>query len=181
MAIINGSVSVAKVVEPMTNSFNSDNLWPGLVQNQGLVRIGVSAGRYPDDSLHATGGRVTEKYHELATIRSWQLIRWAPRSSVVRLFRTTAWPIYSGTVMAHAAPAGAEVAVPEPPHPEGAAACPAGGDLPHIVTPCNGDANAGATRTGAVERMYYRWWVLIPVEVSLALEEASCATRGSGV
>ena len=31
----------------------------------------------------------------------------------------------------------AEVALPEPPQPEGAAAGPAGGDLPHIVTPCN--------------------------------------------
>ena len=51
--------------------------------------------------------------------------------------------------MAHAAPAGAEVAFPEPPHPEGAAAGPAGGHLPpHIVTPRN--ASAGFTRTGAV-------------------------------
>ena len=39
--------------------------------------------------------------------------------------------------MAHPALAGAEVALPEPLHPEGATAGPAGGNLSHIVTPCN--------------------------------------------
>ena len=36
-----------------------------------------------------------------------------------------------GPVMAHPAPAGAKIALPEPPHPEGAAAGPAGDHLPH--------------------------------------------------
>ena len=39
--------------------------------------------------------------------------------------------------MAHPALAGVDVVLPEPPHPEAAAAGPAGSDLPHIVTPCN--------------------------------------------
>ena len=39
--------------------------------------------------------------------------------------------------MAHAALAGAEVALPEPPGPEAAAAGPAGDDFPHVVTLCN--------------------------------------------
>ena len=40
-------------------------------------------------------------------------------------------------VMPHPALPGAEISLPEPPHPEGAAAGPAGDDPPHIVTPCN--------------------------------------------
>ena len=70
----------------------------------------------------------------MATIRSFQLIRWAPRSSVVRLFRTTRSAVPSGAVIAHPALDRAEVALPQAPDVHGAAAGPAGGDLPHIVT-----------------------------------------------
>ena len=80
-------------------------------------------------------------------------------------------------MMTHPAPAGAEVALPESPHPEGAAAGPTGGGLPHIVTPCN--ASLGTTGTGAVDQMSRRAWVLVAAEVSVVLEEASCAGRGS--
>ena len=40
-------------------------------------------------------------------------------------------------MMARTALAGAGVALPELPHPECAATGPAGGNFPHIVTPCN--------------------------------------------
>ena len=42
--------------------------------------------------------------------------------------------------------AGAEVALPEPPDPIGAAACSTGGDLPHIVTRCNGKTGLSQSR-----------------------------------
>ena len=79
--------------------------------------------------------------------------------------------------MPDAAPPGAEVALPEPPHPEGAAAGPAGGDLPHIVTAYN--ASPGFIRTGAVDRMCCRPLALASVEVSVALMEVSSIGRGS--
>ena len=40
-------------------------------------------------------------------------------------------------VMPHPALPGAEISLPESPHPEGAATGPAGDDPPHIVMPCN--------------------------------------------
>ena len=52
--------------------------------------------------------------------------------------------------MAHAAFAGAEVALPEPPHPEGAAADPAGGALPHIVTPCNAKTRTAVSKIRSI-------------------------------
>ena len=70
--------------------------------------------------------------------------------------------------MSHATLPGAEVALPEPPHPEGAAAGPAGGDLPHIVTACN-----------AIPRMCRRPWALVAVEVSVVLEEVPSDGHGS--
>ena len=80
--------------------------------------------------------------------------------------------------MSHAALPGAEVALPEPPHPEGAAAGPAGGDLPHYRYTVY--ASPGTTGTGAVDRMCCRPGVLVAAEVSVVLEEVSCAGRGSG-
>ena len=80
--------------------------------------------------------------------------------------------------MPHPALAGAEVALPEPPHQEGAAAGPAGGDLPHIVTAYN--ASAGTTGTSAVDQMCCQPGVLVAMEGSLILEAVSCAVRESG-
>ena len=71
-----------------------------------------------------------------------------------------------------------KVVFPEAPDVHSPAAGPAGGDLPHIVTACN--ASVGTSGTGAVDWMCRRPWVLVAVEVPLALEEASCAGRGSG-
>ena len=77
--------------------------------------------------------------------------------------------------MAHAALTGAEVAFPEPPHPEGTAAGPAGGNFPHIVTLCNASAGLSeqALLTDVLPTLVWSVWRVL-------VWRSSCDGRGDG-